>query len=55
MYLTVVGDLPDDFGCHPVGRPDERHALLCVHCELRGDAKVGELDVAVGGEQDVGG
>ena len=59
-HLLVVGLVPerlaqDHLGGHPVGRPDEGVPLLVVLLVLGGHAKVGQLDAAVGGEQNVPG
>lgn len=54
VCLGVVPALLHDLGRHPVGRADERRILLDRRGELPRDAKVGELDSTITGEQYVG-
>jgi hypothetical protein len=54
--FVVVARLFDYFGGHPVGCADEGVFLGGEGAgELARDTKVGELDIAVGGEEDVRG
>ena len=52
ISLGVVARLSNDLGCHPEGCSDESMAEGVG--ELRGDAEIGELDFARGGEEDIG-
>lgn len=55
VCLEVVTALLDDFWAHPVGCANER-VFLC-HCggQLAGHAKVGQLHISRGGEENIGG
>lgn len=54
VCLAVVRAPLDHLGGHPVGRADERVSPQ-IGQHLAGDAKVADLDAALGGDQDVGG
>ena len=55
ISFPVVPGLLYDLWGHPEGGADEGVAERFDGGELRGDAEVGKLDAAAGGEEDVGG
>ena len=53
VNFAAIFLLLDDFGGHPVGRPDHGGALVALFGQFGAEAEVGDFDGAAGGEKDV--